>query len=95
MSKITTWYDNIAHHTQGDVLPEAEAFNPSPLTLKEEEFGKVQYVLSQTKQMLENQANQATALNEDYINKQTKLIHLDAQINAHTKKKPRTHTCYC
>lgn len=86
VSKITTWYDNIAHHTQGDVLPEAEAFNPSPLTLKEEEFGKVQYVLSQTKQMLENQANQATALNEDYINKQTKLIHLDAQINAHTKK---------
>lgn len=86
LSKITTWYDNITHHTQGDVLPEAEAFNPSPLTLKEEEFGKVQYVLSQTKQMLENQANQATALNEDYINKQTKLIHLDAQINAHTKK---------
>lgn len=86
LSKITTWYDNIAHHTQGDVLPEAEAFNPSPLTLNEEEFGKVQYVLSQTKQMLENQANQAIALNEDYINKQTKLIHLDAQINTHTKK---------
>ncbi|OAV08279.1 Exonuclease SbcC [Moraxella catarrhalis] len=86
LSKITTWYDNIANHTQGDVLPEAEAFNPSPLTLNEEEFGKVQYVLSQTKQMLENQANQAIALNEDYINKQTKLIHLDAQINTHTKK---------
>ena len=40
--------------------------------------------------MLENQANQATALNEDYINT-NQADSPDAQINAHTKKTKNSH----
>lgn len=86
LSEISTWYDIIAHHTQGNVLPNAEDFSLSVLKLNEEEFDQVWRTLSKTQHSLESQANQAMALNDDLLEKQTKLIHLDAQINAHTEK---------
>ncbi|OAU95252.1 AAA family ATPase [Moraxella catarrhalis] len=86
LSEISTWYDIIAHHTQGNVLPNADDFSLSVLKLNEEEFDQVWRTLSKTQHSLESQANQAMALNDDLLEKQTKLIHLDAQINAHAEK---------